>query len=107
MLACLPQSPLPPITLAVGQTVDPADINTGLATLGYYARETVDEPDEVAWHDTTADLFPTASAHPVQLELYDMDGVTMISALHAFDPITQRTTHPHRVSLCIELSQGR
>ena len=94
MLACLPQSPLPLITLAVGQSVDPADINTGLATLGCCARETVDEPDEVAWNDTTADLFPTASAHPVQLELYDMDGVTMISALHAFDPVTQRTTHP-------------
>lgn len=51
MLACLPQSPLPPIILAAGQTIDPADITTGLAILGYHAPETMDEPGEVAWRN--------------------------------------------------------
>ncbi len=93
MLARLPPTPLPPVMLTVGQTIDVAAIATDLAALGYHANEMVDEPGEVAWRGGTADLYPAAAPAPIRLDLQEADGVTTLTSLHAFDPVTQRTTH--------------
>ena len=97
MLGRLPLAPLPPLSLVPGDTLEPAAFATALATLGYHADERADEPGDVALHPRTADLFPACALAPVRIEL---DEAHAITGLHAFDPITQRTTQAlHQVIL--------
>jgi transcription-repair coupling factor (superfamily II helicase) len=72
----------------VGRVVDVADLERYFAVNGYHRASTVSEKGEFAIRGGVIDVFPTASAEPVRLDLF---GDTLES-IRAFDPETQRST---------------
>ena len=70
---------------------DPLDLDglvQDLAARGYHPEERVDEPGTVALRGQTVELFPAGAPAPIRLEVQD----GLITALHPFDPLTQRRT---------------
>ena len=78
----------PDPVLRLGDPVDPHALALDLAARGYHAEERVDEPGTVALRGHVVELFPAGAPCPVRLEVED----GRISALHRFDPLTQRST---------------
>ncbi|MEQ8369569.1 MAG: CarD family transcriptional regulator, partial [Alphaproteobacteria bacterium] len=74
-------------TLAVGQTIDQAALETFLVSNGYHRSGTVHEPGEFAIRGGLIDLFPPGAENPVRVDLFG----DVIESLRAFDPMTQRS----------------
>ncbi|GLR47774.1 helicase-related protein [Sphingomonas astaxanthinifaciens] len=77
-----------PPSLEVGQALDPEDFRETALKLGYVEDERVDEPGEVAIRGGVIDIFPGDSHGPARIEVAD----GTITALRAYDPLTQLTT---------------
>jgi transcription-repair coupling factor (superfamily II helicase) len=78
----------PDPVLRAGDPLDLPGLALDLAARGYHAEERVDEPGTVALRGHVVELFPTGAPCPVRLEVED----GRITALHLFDPLTQRST---------------
>ena len=74
---------------AVGDLLDAEELAAWAARTGWLTDERVDEPGEIALRAEVAEVYPPDAAAPCRMVL-DADG--RITALHAFDPATQRTT---------------
>ncbi|USI74605.1 DEAD/DEAH box helicase [Sphingomonas morindae] len=61
-----------------------------LAELGYQADERVDEPGEMALRGQVLDVYPADAGQPYRIEA----GSGRITAIRAYDPLSQRTTEP-------------
>ncbi len=77
------------LVLAVGDTLHIDRFRAGLAERGYHLDERIDEPGEVAIRGLTIEVFPAGEAAPVRLSL---NADCRITAIHAYDPATQRST---------------
>lgn len=75
------------VTLSVGDALDLEALKRLLVRTGWRFDERVDEPGEAAVRGRVIDLHPAVGG-PVRIE-HD-DG--RVSALHAYDPVSQRTT---------------
>ena len=75
------------LKLTVGQTIDRERFRMQLHRNGYRAVETVIEPGEYAFRGALIDLYPTGSAAPLRIDLFDDE----IDTLRRFDPETQRS----------------
>ncbi len=76
-----------PPTLAVGDAIDIQGLSDHLVGLGYFPDDRIDEPGEIAVRGEVIDLFPADAELPVRVEIAD----ERVSALRAYDPMTQRT----------------
>ena len=76
--------------LAAGAALDLVGLQSFLDRTGYASDERVDEPGEAALRGEVIDIFPPASPRPFRIEHLD----ERIVAIHAYDPITQRSTEP-------------
>ncbi len=85
-----PASAMRAFRLRSGQALDMAALRRFCEETGYAIDERVDEPGEVAFRGGTVDIYPGGEAAPLRLEL-DGDRLT---AIRAYDPVTQRTTEP-------------
>jgi transcription-repair coupling factor len=82
--------------LAVGDHLNPEGFRQRLIDAGYRNVSEVSEAGELAWRGGIIDLFPSGSALPYRIELFD----TVVESIRAFDPETQRTQQKvERVSL--------
>jgi transcription-repair coupling factor (superfamily II helicase) len=87
------QSRLPPpdfivsrsLYLAKGDRFDPTEMTKRLSAHGYLRVEQVAEPGEFAVRGAVFDIFPTGSAAPVRVDLFDDE----IETLRLFDAQTQ------------------
>ncbi|MBH1991479.1 MAG: DEAD/DEAH box helicase [Sphingomonadaceae bacterium] len=77
-----------PPTVRVGDPIDTEAFRVTLIDLGYFEDDRVDEPGEMAIRGDVIDLFPADACLPARIDL--LDG--MVSAVRAYDPVTQRTT---------------
>ncbi len=83
-----PQDIIQPIfKLAVGQTVNPGQLALKLTRMGYEACSTVTLPGTYSRRGGILDIFPSASSHPIRLEMFGDD----IESLRIFDITTQRS----------------
>ena len=71
--------------LAKGDRFDPTEMTKRLSEHGYLRVEQVAEPGEFAVRGAVFDVFPTGSAAPVRVDLFDDE----IETLRTFDPQTQ------------------
>ena len=71
--------------LAKGDKFDPTEMTKRLSAHGYLRVEQVAEPGEFAVRGAVFDVFPTGSATPVRVDLFDDE----IETLRTFDPQTQ------------------
>jgi len=71
--------------LAKGDRFDPTEMTKRLSAHGYLRVEQVAEPGEFAVRGAVFDVFPTGSATPVRVDLFDDE----IETLRTFDPQTQ------------------
>jgi transcription-repair coupling factor (superfamily II helicase) len=76
------------LELAVGGTLDPAELSPRLERIGYFADERVDEAGEFAIRGQVLDIFPAGYALPVRVDHADGRIVTIAS----YDAATQRTS---------------
>ncbi|MBV7256910.1 transcription-repair coupling factor [Pacificimonas sp. WHA3] len=75
------------ITLAAGETIEPAALAERLAANGFTRTDTVLEPGEFAIRGGIVDLFPGGREHGLRLDFFGDE----IESLRAFDPGSQRT----------------
>lgn len=75
------------LKLSVGQRIDREKFRMQLHRSGYRAVETVIEPGEYTFRGALIDLYPTGSASPLRIDLFDDE----IDTLRRFDPETQRS----------------
>src|SRR5688500_15521455 len=75
------------LSLAVGDRFDPTQMSKRLSEHGYLRVEQVAEPGEFAVRGAVFDVFPTGSAAPVRVDLFDDE----IETLRTFDAETQRS----------------
>jgi transcription-repair coupling factor (superfamily II helicase) len=73
------------LSLAVGDRFDPTQMSKRLSEHGYLRVEQVAEPGEFAVRGAVFDVFPTGSATPVRVDLFDEE----IETLRMFDAQTQ------------------
>jgi transcription-repair coupling factor (superfamily II helicase) len=73
--------------LAKGDRFDPIEMTKRLSEHGYLRVEQVAEPGEFAVRGAVFDIFPTGSATPVRVDLFDDE----IETLRTFDTETQRS----------------
>jgi transcription-repair coupling factor (superfamily II helicase) len=73
------------LSLAVGDRFDPTNMTKRLSEHGYLRVEQVAEPGEFAVRGAVFDVFPTGSAAPVRIDLFDDE----IETLRTFDAQTQ------------------
>ncbi len=73
--------------LATGDRFDPIQMTKRLSEHGYLRVEQVAEPGEFAVRGAVFDIFPTGSAAPVRVDLFDDE----IETLRVFDAETQRS----------------
>src|SRR5688500_4576325 len=73
------------LSLAVGDRFDPTEMAKRLSEHGYLRVEQVAEPGEFAVRGAVFDVFPTGSATPVRIDLFDDE----IETLRTFDAQTQ------------------
>jgi transcription-repair coupling factor (superfamily II helicase) len=73
--------------LAKGDRFDPTEMTKRLSEHGYLRVEQVAEPGEFAVRGAVFDIFPTGSAAPVRVDLFDDE----IETLRTFDAETQRS----------------
>jgi len=78
----------PDPVLRAGDALDVHGLALDLAARGYHAEERVDEPGTVALRGHVVEVFAAGAPCPVRLEVAD----GRITTLHAFDPLTQRST---------------
>lgn len=78
-----------PPALRAGDRLDVDAFAAEAAEIGYYADDRVDEPGEMAMRGDVIDIFPADAGLPARLDIAD----GRISALRAYDPVTQRTLH--------------
>ena len=71
--------------LAIGDRFDPTEMSKRLSAHGYLRVEQVAEPGEFAVRGAVFDVFPTGSAAPVRIDLFDDE----IETLRTFDAQTQ------------------
>jgi transcription-repair coupling factor (superfamily II helicase) len=71
--------------LAIGDRFDPTEMTKRLSEHGYLRVEQVAEPGEFAVRGAVFDIFPTGSAAPVRVDLFDDE----IETLRTFDAQTQ------------------
>jgi transcription-repair coupling factor (superfamily II helicase) len=71
--------------LATGERFDPIEMTKRLTAHGYLRVEQVSEPGEFAVRGAVFDVFPTGSAAPVRIDLFDDE----IETLRTFDAQTQ------------------
>ncbi|WP_420137643.1 helicase-related protein [Sphingomonas sp.] len=76
----------PPL-LSPGATIDVPALSEHLLGVGYFTDDRIDEPGEIAVRGEVIDLFPADAELPVRIEIAD----GQVTALRAYDPITQRT----------------
>jgi transcription-repair coupling factor (superfamily II helicase) len=77
--------------VVAGQPLDGAALQAFLTGNGYHRAETVREPGEYALRGGIIDVFPTAAADPVRVDLFGDE----VEGIRTFDPLSQRT-HGHR-----------
>ncbi|MCL5283607.1 MAG: transcription-repair coupling factor [Armatimonadetes bacterium] len=83
-----PQDIIRPIfKLAIGQAVKPDELSRNLTRMGYEACSTVTLPGTYSRRGGILDIFPTASSHPIRLEMFGDE----IESLRVFDISTQRS----------------
>lgn len=75
------------LSLDKGQLFDIDTVRTQLQSAAYVCVETVYEPGEYAVRGSIMDIFPSGSAHPYRIDLFDNE----IDSLRSFDPETQRS----------------
>lgn len=75
------------LSLDKGQRFDINAVRTQLQTAAYVCVETVYEPGEYAVRGSIMDIFPSGSAHPYRIDLFDNE----IDTLRSFDAETQRS----------------
>jgi transcription-repair coupling factor (superfamily II helicase) len=73
------------LQLGVGDKFDPTEMTKRLSAHGYLRVEQVSEPGEFAVRGAVFDVFPTGSATPVRVDLFDDE----IETLRTFDAQTQ------------------
>ncbi len=73
-----------------GQKLDEAKLKSQLSTAGYQHVSQVMTPGEYAVRGGLIDLFPTGSALPYRIDLFDQD----IESIKTFDVDTQRSLYP-------------
>lgn len=89
---------LPPISYLAGRTfsiktgerLDAERLRADLVSAGYQHVSQVVAPGEFSLRGGIVDLFPTGSALPYRIELFDDE----VDTLRTFDPDTQRTLYP-------------
>ncbi len=90
------------VRLSVGDPVEPEWLHTTLEAFGYRFEERVDEPGEAVLHGAAADIFPAGAARPVRLELH----AGHVAALHAFDPVDQRSIGTRQALILSPATEG-
>ncbi len=76
------------LDLAVGASLDPAELVRFLDRNGYGRAEQVMEPGEFAVRGGIVDIFPSGAEDPLRLDFFG----DSLESLRRFDPVTQRTT---------------
>ncbi len=76
------------LDLAVGASLDPAELIGFLERNGYGRAEQVMEPGEYAVRGGIVDVFPSGADDPVRLDFFG----DSLESLRRFDPVTQRTS---------------
>jgi len=76
------------MTLRVGESLNPDDLDHFLQTNGYARTDTVMEPGEYAKRGGIVDVFPAGASEPLRLDFFGDD----LEGLRAFDAASQRTT---------------
>lgn len=79
-----------------------------LEELGYQRRPMVSDKGEYALRGDLIDLFPMAAPEPFRIEFFDDE----VEGIRAFDPLSQRTTHPAKEVLLtpsreLSLAEGK
>lgn len=77
-----------PPHVAVGQTIELADLFDQLLAVGYTSDERVDEPGEVALRGQVLDVYPADADQPLRIDAVD----GQVAAIRSYDPGDQRTT---------------
>ncbi|MGB7404130.1 MAG: transcription-repair coupling factor [Pacificimonas sp.] len=75
------------VRLAVGESIEPADLAKRLAANGFSRTDTVLEPGEFAIRGGLVDLYPGGQEYALRLDFFGDE----IESLRSFDPGTQRT----------------
>jgi len=76
-----------PLQFAPGDAFHAGAVRSDLSRLGYLEDDRVDEAGEFAIRGEVVDIFPAGLAVPYRLEVPD----GRVTAIRAFDPLTQRT----------------
>jgi len=75
------------LTLTVGQATNRDELTGKFISMGYRARNIVEERGDIAWRGSIVDVFPLDNNHPVRIEIED----DQIISLRRFDPDTQKS----------------
>jgi transcription-repair coupling factor (superfamily II helicase) len=75
------------LTLTVGQSTNRDDLTGKFISMGYRARNIVEERGDIAWRGSIVDVFPLDNNHPVRIEIED----DQVISLRRFDPDTQKS----------------
>jgi transcription-repair coupling factor (superfamily II helicase) len=73
--------------IGLGASLDMAELESFLHRSGYVLDERVDEPGEVALRGSVIDIFVASRDLPVRIDHADGE----VTAIHVYDPATQRT----------------
>ncbi|MGK9451220.1 transcription-repair coupling factor [Acidithiobacillus caldus] len=78
------------LVLRRGDQLEPEHFRQRLVDAGYRVVAEVSEPGELAWRGGIIDLFPSGSALPYRIELFDRE----VESIRSFDPESQRSLAP-------------
>lgn len=78
------------LVLRRGDQLEPEHFRQRLVDAGYRVVAEVSEPGELAWRGGIIDLFPSGSAMPYRIELFDRE----VESIRSFDPESQRSLAP-------------
>ena len=75
------------LKLFVDQAINRDDLTGKLISMGYRARNIVEEKGDIAWRGSIVDIFPLDNDNPVRIEIEE----DQVISLRRFDPDTQKS----------------